>query len=59
MEDLKVAERSRPCQFTDTFSTEIGYRYFDTDYRDGGFEYDMAEHGLFLGFNFTFWDCSS
>jgi len=41
-------------QFTDTFSTELGYRYFDTDYRDGDFEYDIAEHGLFIGFNFTF-----
>lgn len=41
-------------QFTKLFSTELGYRYFDTDYRDGDFKYDLAEHGLFLGFNFTF-----
>jgi hypothetical protein len=41
-------------QFTNSFSTEVGYRYFDTDYRDGDFEYDIAEHGLFIGFNFTF-----
>jgi hypothetical protein len=41
-------------QFTNSFSTEVGYRYFDTDYRDGDFEYDIAEHGLFVGFNFTF-----
>lgn len=41
-------------QFTDYFSTELGYRYFDTDFRDGDFAYDIAEHGLFVGFNFTF-----
>ena len=41
-------------QFTSYFSTELGYRYFDTDYRDGDFSYDVAEHGVFLGFNFTF-----
>jgi hypothetical protein len=41
-------------QFTKGFSTELGYRYFDTDYRDGDFIYDIAEHGVFLGFNFTF-----
>lgn len=41
-------------QFTDLFSMELGYRYFDTDYQDGDFIYDVAEHGVFLGFNFTF-----
>lgn len=41
-------------QFTDSFSTELGYRYYDTDYRDGDFEYDIAEHGAFIGLNFTF-----
>jgi hypothetical protein len=41
-------------RFTDGFSTEIGYRYFDTDYRDGDFIYDLAEHGLFVGCNFSF-----
>jgi hypothetical protein len=40
-------------QFTDRFSTEIGYSYYDTDYEDGGFTYDIAMGGLFLGFNFT------
>lgn len=40
-------------QFTDRFSTEIGYSYYNTDYEDGGFTYDMAMGGLFLGFNFT------
>ena len=41
-------------QFTDWFSTEIGYRYYDTDYVDSGFTYDMAMGGLFLGFDFKF-----
>jgi hypothetical protein len=40
-------------QFTDYFSTEIGYSYYDTDYEDGGLTYDMAMGGLFIGFNFT------
>lgn len=40
--------------FTPCFSTEIGYRYFDTDYNDGGFTYDVAQAGLLLNFNFTF-----
>ncbi|MGB6222470.1 hypothetical protein [Haloferula sp.] len=39
-------------QFTDRFSTEIGYSYYDTDYEDGGFVYDIAMGGVFLGFNF-------
>lgn len=41
-------------QFNSTFSTELGYRYFQTDYQDGDFSYDVAEHGLFIGLNFTF-----
>jgi hypothetical protein len=41
-------------RFTDYFSTEIGYRYYDTDYVDSGFTYDMAMGGLFLGFDFKF-----
>jgi len=40
--------------FTPCFSTEIGYRYFDTDYDDGGFTYDVAQAGLLLNFNFKF-----
>ena len=40
--------------FTPCFSTEIGYRYFDTDYNDGGFTYDVAQAGLLVNFNFTF-----
>ena len=40
--------------FTDKISSEIGYRYFDTDYTDGGFGYDIAQAGLFLGLNVNF-----
>ena len=41
-------------QFTPRFNTEIGYSYYDTDFEDDGFTYDMAMGGLFIGFNFTF-----
>jgi len=41
-------------QFSEAVSTEIGYRYMDTDYTDGAFVYDMASHGLYLGLNFRF-----
>ncbi len=40
--------------FTEKVSSEIGYRYFDTDYTDGRFGYDMAQAGLFLGVNVKF-----
>jgi hypothetical protein len=40
--------------FTGNVSAEIGYRYLDTDYSDGDFSYDLAEHGLFVGLNLTF-----
>jgi opacity protein-like surface antigen len=40
--------------FTPCVSAEIGYRYFDTDYDDGGFTYDIAQAGLLLGVNFRF-----
>lgn len=41
-------------QINESVSTEIGYRYMDTDYTDGAFVYDMASHGLYLGMNFRF-----
>lgn len=41
-------------RFTDKVSAELGYRYLDTDYQDGGFTYDMAEHGVFTGLNIVF-----
>lgn len=40
--------------FTPCVSAEIGYRYFDTDYDDGGFTYNIAQAGLLLGMNFKF-----
>lgn len=41
-------------RFTGNVSAELGYRYLDTDYKDGAFTYDMAEHGIFTGLNITF-----
>lgn len=40
--------------FTEMFSMELGYRYFDTDYEDSGFTYDIAQFGLLLNANFRF-----
>ena len=40
--------------FTPCVSAEIGYRYFDTDYDDGGFTYDIAQAGALIGLNFKF-----
>ncbi len=40
--------------FTENVSAELGYRYLDTDYSDGNFTYDLAEHGLFMGVNVKF-----
>ena len=50
---LWAAQGTIGYQFTHRFNTEIGYSYYNTDYEDGGFTYDMAMGGLFLGFNFT------
>lgn len=33
---------------------EIGYRYLYTDYVTGGFEYDAAMKGLFIGTRIVF-----
>lgn len=41
-------------RFTEKVSAELGYRYLDTDYKDGAFTYDMAEHGIFTGLNIVF-----
>jgi hypothetical protein len=41
-------------QFTEAVSAELGYRYMDTDYSDGAFVYDVAEHGLYTGLNIRF-----
>ena len=40
--------------FTEMFSMELGYRYFDTDYEHDGFTYDIAQFGLLLAGNFRF-----
>lgn len=40
--------------FTENVSAELGYRYLNTDYSDGDFSYDVAEHGMFIGLNMTF-----
>lgn len=37
-------------QLTERASMELGYRYLYTDYTNGGFNYDMATKGAFLGF---------
>ena len=39
---------------TPCISVEAGYRYFDTNYDQDGFTYDMAEKGALIGFNFMF-----
>jgi len=37
--------------FTDKISTELGYRYYKTDYSNGGFKYDVPQYGMWLGVN--------
>jgi len=41
-------------QWTETFSTTIGYRYLDVDYEDDGFLYDVAQDGPTLGLSWCF-----
>jgi opacity protein-like surface antigen len=41
-------------QFTDWFSTVLGYRYLHVDYEDNGFLMDANVHGLFLGLGLHF-----
>lgn len=38
-------------QWTDSFSTTVGYRYLDVDYSNDGFLYDIAQDGMILGFS--------
>jgi hypothetical protein len=40
--------------FTKNIFTEVGYRYLHTDYTDGGFTYDMAQSGAFIGLGLRF-----
>jgi hypothetical protein len=41
-------------QWTQGFSSTIGYRYLDVDYADDGFLYDVAQDGLVLGLSWRF-----
>jgi len=40
--------------FTKCVSAELGYRYLHTDYKDGGFTYDIDQAGLYTGLSFRF-----
>jgi opacity protein-like surface antigen len=41
-------------QASKTFAVKGGYRYFYQDYEEGGFVWDMAAHGLYLGLGISF-----
>jgi hypothetical protein len=41
-------------QWTDTFSTTIGYRYMAVDYDENDFLYDVSQEGLILGASWRF-----
>ena len=41
-------------KFTEKTSAALGYRYYQTDYSDGGFIADIAQSGLYTGVNFIF-----
>ncbi len=41
-------------RFNESVSLEVGYRYFDTDYSENNFIYDVAQSGALIGVNFTF-----
>lgn len=41
-------------EFTERMFTEVGYRYLKTEYENGGFLYDVAQAGAFIGFGFRF-----
>ncbi|MCS0494684.1 hypothetical protein NVS89_06200 [Ancylobacter sp. MQZ15Z-1] len=40
--------------WTDSLSTAIGYRAIYTDYEDGGFVYDVTQHGVFISAAYHF-----
>jgi hypothetical protein len=40
--------------WTETISTAVGYRVLYTDYEDGGFVYDMTQHGPFASIGIHF-----
>lgn len=41
-------------KFSESVSCEIGYRYFDTDYSDDNYIYDIAQSGVLIGVNYVF-----
>lgn len=41
-------------QWTETFSTTVGYRYLDVDYERGDFLYDVSQDGIILGLSWRF-----
>lgn len=41
-------------QWTQGFSTTIGYRYLSVDYEDGAFLYDISQDGIILGLSWRF-----
>jgi hypothetical protein len=41
-------------RLNESASLEVGYRYFDTDYSDSNFTYDVAQSGALIGVNFAF-----
>lgn len=41
-------------QLSTTFIAKLGYRYFDQDYKDGGFVWDMAAQGVCIGLGIRF-----
>jgi opacity protein-like surface antigen len=40
--------------YSPTTTLKMGYRYMKVDYDDGGFKYDMANDGLYLGLGLRF-----
>jgi hypothetical protein len=40
--------------FNQTFSLHFGYRWFDTDFEDSDFKYDVTQSGWLLGLGFGF-----
>lgn len=41
-------------QWTETFSTTIGYRYLDVDYDNDDYLYDVSQDGMILGLSWRF-----
>lgn len=41
-------------QWTESFSTLIGYRYLDVDYEEDQFLYDVSQDGIILGLSWRF-----